>query len=438
MSAVHATRSAAEHGASLERRAARGKRMALATALFSILFTSDLKIPVPPFDGLPAWLVVALPILLVLATRARQGRTILISAAVIGVTLLSHLFLTHASFDYIPLQRSLIQIGVLTAILPLLIGALRGEPYPIEAAVWAIKAYLLIQIVVMVAQVALDIHPAILAYRHYFLPIWRVSGLWREPSHVAVAMSAPFALMFGFPGFWRKTFGLRWSAAVAFIALICPSSSMMWPALGGLIVFALRSETRLAAIFPPIAAVAMIGPMLVSSYRYSNPLMERIWDAYQLIFVGTKSDYMNASSMVLAKGVFIMKQTLANHPLGFGIDNLFYANDLYGGAFSFVFRSWNARDSASLLIKFVTEFGWLGAILCAAAALMLAIRVRNKQSQLVAMGAAIALVILIGNTGRGSGYFDFGALLIPAALIAFAPPKRARVATWARVAFAAQ
>lgn len=402
-------------------------RTIVSISIFFVLFTSDIKFSTPLFEGIPIWIPVAIPMLAYLAAARGDTLRALVVFSISVMVLFIHLLLSRLFIlpiiGELPITRSLVQIFVLSVCVSLAATVLSKESNYQTGLLNAVKIFLVIQSLLMIAMVLMRVHTR---YDHYFLPISRVSGLFTEPSHVAIAMSAPLAIMIGFPKLWRDSFGAPFSAAVFIILVLCPSASMVWPILGGFVVLSIRSGAAFALSFPILGIAFGILPSFVASLRYSNEIMERVYDAYSLIFLGVSSDKLNVSAIVLAKGVYVLKSTLSNLPIGTGIDNLYYGNVLYGLSFSKYFGHLNMRDSSSILVKVGSEFGWIGICCIISCFVFLSYKIYSLRSSSYAIIVAVALSALISNCGRGAGYFDFGFIFVPAVTIALTMRHRLR------------
>jgi len=397
------------------------ERLHLSVALFLILFTSGVTIPIPGFEGLPLWVPIAGPTLAILSVRQQTWPWVAIATAVMAGALATHLLVSHVllgtAFGIIPLTRSALQLVAVSVLLALIWAGLREAESLLASIVDACKIFLAIQAALTILMIATGYKFWPGNYPHYFLPIQRVSGLLAEPSHVAVAMSVPLTLLIGFPRLSWNKFGPLYTSCAAFILIACPSASLIWPLMGAISILALRVSGIAAALIPAaLLALPSIGPTL-AAVRHINPITERAYDAYSMVFLGTRADTLNVSSIVLAKGVYVMNRVLNSYPLGMGIDNAYYANLKFGPEMSYLFSHLNARDSSSILLKIGIEFGWVGLLVFVTACLICIVCVLKPSLHSQILGG-VALTLLVANAGRGASYFDFGFLVAIAAVLA--------------------
>lgn len=382
-------------------------------AIFLIQFTSDIKLPLAEeFRGVPLWLILALPIVLGCLAFRRNAitRTAQWAAAIFAVLVIDISFSTAiiGTDFYRPLVQAFLIALVVSSCAMLFEATLR---FSVEPLVLAAKCFLLVQSLWMLVQIALDYNPGVEAYRHYFLPIWRESGMFTEPSHLAVAITSIITLGLAFPSFWMRQFGVLWYGLVAIIVLLCPATTLLAGIISAAIAYCAKSAVRFALLI--LATPILNGMILTVAYLYKdqNAAADRIYSLYMLSSTASASDSENVSAIIFAKGIYVMQRSLEDYPLGVGLDSLVYANKYYAYSFSSLFGGWNERDSASILIKAVTEFGWEGAILFALAMGFLLLTIYKNSDEKRTIYAAVGFALFIGNCVRGAGYFDFGFLL---------------------------
>jgi len=164
-------------------------------------------------------------------------------------------------------------------------------------------------------------------------------------------------------------------------------------------------------------AVIAVGVLFVryqdalASVPYLAPIVDRA-GSLLVIFTEGSSVGANASSLILATAIFVTGATLVAHPFGMGVDRYIYANAEFGTQFASVqMLQVNARDGASILAKYLTEFGDLGAVLFVLFVFYLRrrfIRTPNKDLGII---CAVSACIILANSVRGAGYFSGGIVL---------------------------
>ncbi len=404
-----------------------------ALLLTGLLFTSDLQIPTDDgAAGVPIWLIACGPIaaigIFLDPPRLRSAFTAFFwSTAFVAV----NIYLSQILFSQATIRQYSVAFFVALAVGSIAPSIKDLDDLPAKLVV-AFKIFLTCQFTLMMLQLIFGVFLFKNTYPHYLFSINRVSGFASEPSHLAVQLAAPLGVMIGYPKFWTKNFSVFYKIITILIIIICPSSTILATIFIALLVSLIRFLGSLWSSILAIFVIIFLPSVSRVRTNTDNPVAQRIGDLF-FIFQGYTSDSLNLSSLLLAKGIFVMRAALDNFPLGVGLDNFPQANSLYAFQFSTVFGAMNDHDGTSFAVKFVTEFGWPGAFYFFAGAAYLLMSSTMRRTGLVAM---TAFCVLAANTVRGAGYFDLGTLfpiVVLACLIAqrfnsgAARPQQAKV-----------
>jgi len=258
------------------------------------------------------------------------------------------------------------------------------------------------------------------SYIHYLGGLPRVSGLFSEPSHLAVALSPMIYLMVCHWRWALDNFGIKTLAAVLAMLLLCPSGTLF---ANLAIVFVARmflapKQFGLTLIFLLLCAAAMIVLDIDSVVRFlPEEVASKVYGVLDTLKFGMEDWTLNLSSRLYVRGLAVAWYTVLNEPLGFGIGNMAESVGyvLYSSGEDFFYLG-NLQDGTSAHLKLITETGWIGLSLVV---LVVAFFIKAHVSKAPAFYSAI-LFLGVASIVRSSGYFD-GLYILVFVFIALSP-----------------
>lgn len=252
------------------------------------------------------------------------------------------------------------------------------------------------------------------APQHYIFPIPRYSGLYAEPSHLAVSYS-PFIIAMA--GRWWGIFGgrLTWPLWIPTAAslILCPSATLLAVAVAGSI-FALGRNIVLALCFA--------GLFTSIAWFFSDEILQalpieisaRITTIFEIVGLGYFDNKTNLSSLVFYGGAQASLSVLQNYPLGVGFQNLSAAYSLPElMQYRYFVGDRNINDGGSIAFKVIGEFGIVGLffwVWCMAKTYLICRTPEMKE-------IAFLTFPIVAFSIRGASYFDGPVLIAFAVLI---------------------
>lgn len=243
-------------------------------------------------------------------------------------------------------------------------------------------------------------------YFHYFLDIPRATGIFAEPSHLAVALSPALYLTF----MDTNLSTLKHKVILLAVCLIAPSTTLIVIVilLGILKLFqrTANSGQRLGRML----AIIKISILLIVAV-FSISIIEEVNERVSGIFLNLNKEVevtakTNVSSALFLKGYEMAKLSLTDFPLGVGALNMEFLSSKtkVSGVNEFLYQS-NKNDGTSLLFKIISEFGYVGVLFCIIAMVILYRRSGSSVSS-YDLATSAFLFGLLAAFVRGTSYFD--------------------------------
>lgn len=269
------------------------------------------------------------------------------------------------------------------------------------------RAALFIELAVQIAQLigwaAGVIHPN---YHYYFGGLPRVSGIFSEPSHVAIGL-APFVYMIiCHPESSRRFLGRGAVLLVCLIGLISPSATLIAVVALASLLRLVPQKVSLRSLVKAITFAVIATPALWYLITDVPVIKDRIIDVFLLVSSANPGDASaNLSSLLFIKGLQMAEAALRHFPAGVGMLNMSVLNSYSSiSDLSYFLQHQNASDGTSLLFKLVGEFGYAGALIAAFACVFL-IR-RPRQMDINVQIDRMMVFGLVATFIRGTSYFD--------------------------------
>lgn len=393
----------------------------LAMIFFCVLFGWGVEIPVSDSANAPLWPVLAaLPSMALLFRRKRVFGALGLGLAVAS-TILVHKFVEMSVIPQLALIRSILSMLVLAFSIGLLYGlvsSLRQALVP--ATVLAIKFFIVVQLAFMFVEMALGFQLILGGapkYPHYFLLIHRASGLFAEPSHLAIALATPLCFFLAFTRVWFRHFGWPYSVGLGLIVFLCPSVTLIAVVAISLMIRGLLSRRDAVLVAVTVVSIAAATPLLVYEFRSKNEVADRLSDTYAVLKGRARPESVNVSTLVFFKAIHVARRSLSEVPFGFGYDNTALANSRYGREYTGVLFESNGTDLASMPAKMIVDFGWFGfaTVMLTVYSLGWGIVVRRNSD--IGMWSALMLAQFLSSFVRSNGYLQQGIALVLATVL---------------------
>jgi len=255
-------------------------------------------------------------------------------------------------------------------------------------------------------------------YSHYYFNIPRMTSIFSEPSHLAVAISP--AAFLAFTRKYQDNNLVILRLLIIAICVIAPSATLFIIAILLGIVTLLNKTNKqnkiklLQTTKNLVIGLGLIAIAVISYYKIPaiNIRISTILDTiHGYASITTMS---NLSSVVFLKGYDMSIITLREYPLGVGFLNMSFLSEMTSISFIHpIFFNRNNNDGASLLFKFISEFGYIGVLFSCTMVYQIFrhIRVDTCESYVL---AAIYFGF-VATFVRGTSYFD-GIAIIAIAL----------------------
>jgi hypothetical protein len=245
------------------------------------------------------------------------------------------------------------------------------------------------------------------SYQHYFLPINRYTGIYPEPSALAIGYSPLIYLIICHSQWAKKEFGKNSILTTLTSSLIlCPSATLL-SIISACIGLRILSTAKNPIIFLSSSFIFLLLTYL--SYRYlPTEIIDRINQTISGLFSQKETLIENISSIVFLNGYDVSLNTLSHRYLGYGIMNMPSAYQEYVIKNDMLFSQLNNEDGSSILFKIVTEFGILGLVI------YIYLFIKSMHSHLTDDISPWKIAFLLGIifcTIRGASYFDGIAIL---------------------------
>lgn len=245
-------------------------------------------------------------------------------------------------------------------------------------------------------------------YRHYFGNLPRPSGMFNEPSHLAI----PYGLLFYIISNQKLRNYFSFDSSIILIyflsVLLCPSSTFFLIALIIMIINSLNLwfKNFLAFIFLAVISFLFFSVMMNEEY-----FSTRFNDVLSILALGEDPAVgMNHSALLLIKGFEMALYVLNNFPLGVGFLNFEMVSDKsIISTLSPILAEKNNNDGTSILFKILGEFGYIGLLF-----LIFFIFSLFRLSAQMTLNSSLSVMLLLPTLFcmvRGTSYFD-GLILI--------------------------
>ncbi|MFC1545934.1 hypothetical protein ACFL4I_00765 [Pseudomonadota bacterium] len=285
-----------------------------------------------------------------------------------------------------------------------LIITIRAGPFPLFKI---FSVLLLFQLVVMIFQLAAwyagDYENQ---FAHYLLNIPRVSGIFSEPSQVAMSLS-PFICLF----ICFRKLSTRWLGKIGLISLLaifllCPSTTMIGVIGLALIFKQIQSLKSIRQVIMSTFVFLAVGSLIAFSVINIPDVNIRIMALLNVISGSSEiSENINMTSLVYIKGAEMAWASLLHYPLGVGLLNLQVLNDFsVVSSISEQMYNQNTMDGGSIAFKLIGEYGYIGLLIVILIFVTCMNSIRCSDFNNILFG--IMLFGIIATFLRGASYFD--------------------------------
>lgn len=269
-----------------------------------------------------------------------------------------------------------------------------------------LRWFLIAQFVVMLCQLfawSLGMYSS--SYANLF-NIPRVSGLFSEPSHVALSLSPFIYLFFCYRKLAGKWLGKSGLLCLLSIFVLCPSTTMLGIVGLAMLFKQWKSLKSIKAFAKSTFIFLTVASILGSAIIYVPPIHMRVMGLSDVVTGHAEIDSsINISALVYIKGAEMAWAALKHFPFGVGLLNMQELND-YSAASSVseTLNILNADDGGSIAFKLIGEFGYIGLLMVILMAAICAHSVRSDQFNDILFG--FFMFGIIATFLRGASYFD--------------------------------
>jgi len=378
------------------------------------MFFFSFQLPFGMFDGIPASFAAIVVSSIAMLLRKSYWRRLTISVSVMAIVVATQFLLSGVRFE---LEKALL-VGAAVVLLftqAWQVIANHDREQVFGLIIFWIKVGIWLNFVIILGILAArysvgfqstSVSTLNADYTHYLGDLPRVSGLFSEPSHLAIALSPMIYLMVCHWRWASENFGIKTVVAVLAMLLLCPSGTLFVVSAIAVIVRIFLAPKRLgpALIFLLLFAAAMTAFDLDFVVEIlPEQVGSRVYGIFNALEFGMEDSTLNLSSRLYVRGLAVSWHTVLNEPLGFGIGNMAESVGyvLYSSGEDF-FYTGNLQDGTSAHFKLITETGWIGLSLVV---LLVAFFIKAQVSQAPALYSAI-LFLGVASIIRSPGYFD--------------------------------
>lgn len=321
------------------------------TYLTTVWLLSNLTVPFSAFNGIPVYAGLTLLMLLVLRTE------VITYAALIFVVMLIYELFKSVQPGFVFTQKAFLGICAFSLIMAVNYFAVRAlMSLPTKLIIrWLKWVLFAILTSILIADILGNLGYIESRYENYFLPIRIYSGVFSEPSHVALAL-APFIFMlvYDIRSFGRQ-FGRDSIICIIVIFVLCHSATL----------FSITAFAGLVTLLSKVPRGNVLGVIVTAglcvAVAVSMVLLPEVADRLNSLASGNSLDPSlreNVSALVFLKGQQMAEYGLLHFPLGVAFLNMevlaphsqvTYLDD--------TLMQLNSQDGSSLLFKGVSEFG---------------------------------------------------------------------------------
>jgi hypothetical protein len=255
---------------------------------------------------------------------------------------------------------------------------------------------------------------------HYFLPISSPTGLFSEPSHLAMSYSI---FLYAAVGRWRLFLNGGLSRPYLFVTLftllLCPSATLL-AILALALLFNAGATVRKKFVISIVFSIAVTAAVFYMGFLVPDAVLERVGGVFGIFSAGYITSQTNLSAAVFFGGARAAWLVLTQYPFGAGFLNMasiYHMPEM--SDYLLVVGAINISDGGSILFKLVSEFGYIGLLLCVFALIRLYFA-RIAGFQTATIGAM--LFPFAASMVRGASYFD-GPVLLGISIILFGAAK---------------
>lgn len=245
-------------------------------------------------------------------------------------------------------------------------------------------------------------------YQHMFFDFLpRVSGLFQEPSHLAMGLAPIYFILIQKDNNIIKYF--RWydKYTIILIAFLCPSSTLFLAITFSYLlkIFQKSSTKKIKQFLYYFILSPILIFFLVIEIDYLNDRVFAFFDYYN---EGPEGGALNISSLILIKGFQMTKHALTFYPFGVGINNMPILNDFSIISKSFeILKDAHSNDGGSFAFKVSSELGYLGLVFYIYSTFRLFNLIKSRREYF----SQIFIFALLINSFRGGSYFD-GSIIV--------------------------
>jgi len=391
-------------------------RYLIAIGLCGIIFFWSIQIPLGPADGVPIYIGILAVLYLFLKSNANTlHRAILLASIILFYTFIQ---LVMQDINLASLLLTIISVLALSFLIPLINELLLKSKY--NAYFYVIRlsrVFLFVQLALMVLQLfIIEMGWMSNNYYHYFLSTYRVSGLFNEPSHLALSLSPFYYLLINQFSWFIKTFKKSSLIILIAIFIICPSSTLIAVFL---ISIGIRSMTYMSlspkTVFNFFVSTILFGFLFIFFIRLFPSFSDRAMSIFDYSKGIEISNISNISSLVYLKGYQMAIYGITHFPLGVGLNNMEILNEFSSiSHLSTLLFSLNKEDGSSMLFKISSEFGIVGFLFYTGSLIHL-LRCVKKDFNYIEQSFLFSFII---SGVRGPTYFD-GPLLVGISIYVF-------------------
>tara|TARA_S200000501_G_scaffold271423_2_gene255169 strand:+ start:831 stop:2105 length:1275 start_codon:yes stop_codon:yes gene_type:complete len=246
-------------------------------------------------------------------------------------------------------------------------------------------------------------------YENLLLNIPRVSGIFSEPSHLAISLSPFYFIITTNFTYFIKTFSKKLFFVLLIIFLLCPSATLFMIIFISLLlktISMLSMSIKKLSYFFVLSFVSVFSIYFI--FLVSTSVSERIIPVFSFFNGLNIQSINNISALAYLKGYQMANHGLSNYPLGVGLNNMKILNEESTiSNINELLYTLNSADGSSMLFKAVSELGIFGVLLFIISFLIILKLIRNNTKILE---QAFLFNFLISGV-RGSTYFDGGLLI---------------------------
>lgn len=307
-------------------------------------------IPFGDFEGIPLY-ILFVPLMLIVLTEA------IVPAMIIAAVLVGYECMKFFQPQFVPTLKGFVGLFMLAIVLSTCYYAVAQVRHFSDEQIGKWLRWILY---IMFGSILIDqaygyAFAVPSEYPHYFLPIYRRSGLLTEPSFVALFLAPFLFIAVNNYDLYKRYMGVASIGVIAIIVVICPSATITGILMLVMGTAALKYFLKGRTLGIAGSAVALVGVVLAIIF------VPDVAERFNGVISGDADlASQNMTSLIFIKGRQMATYAITQQPLGVSfLDMRVLVPQSDAAYLNPAIRELNSDDGSSIMFKGVSELGIL-------------------------------------------------------------------------------